>query len=270
MQRAIHTLIIRKGPFRHMFAAAFGKVFRRTSLPRHAVPAGTRVYAVGDVHGCADELNRLLDAIDQDLGQDAVQSHLVFLGDLVDRGPNSAAVLDRILEGGLPTDRCDCIMGNHEEVMLACYEDHRDVHEGWLRFGGLQTLESYGLKATDILAPAFDVAKAMREAVPPKHIQFLRSLKDIVRLGDYVFVHAGVRPKVPLQKQSSRDLRWIRDGFLNDTSDHGFKVVHGHTIVPKVEFHPNRIAVDTGCYFTGRLSAVVLEANAVRVLTSQD
>lgn len=244
----------------------FGKFFRKKSAARHAVPEGTRVYAIGDVHGCADALNRLLDAIDKDLAQDAVQSHLVFLGDLVDRGPRSAAVLNRILEGGLPTDQCDCIMGNHEEVMLDCYADHRDLHDRWLQYGGVQTLESYGLKATDIFAPGFDLTAAMRETLPPKHVQFLKSLKDYVRLGDYLFVHAGIRPKLPLHDQSSRDLRWIRNGFLNDASDHGFMVVHGHTVVPEVEFHSNRIAVDTGCYLTGQLSAVVLETDTARVL----
>jgi serine/threonine protein phosphatase 1 len=106
----------------------------------------------------------------------------------------------------------------------------------------------------------------MRATLPPKHVQFLKSLKDYVRLGDYLFVHAGIRPKLPLHDQSSRDLRWIRNGFLNDASDHGLMVVHGHTVVPEVEFHSNRIAVDTGCYLTGQLSAVVLETDTARVL----
>ncbi len=211
----------------------------------------------------------MLDTIDKDLTQRSVQSHLIFLGDLVDRGSQSAAVLDRILEGGLPTDRWDCLKGNHEEVMLDCYDGQRETYDRWLRYGGVQTLESYGLHAADIFAPAFDLAAAMRDAIPAKHIQFLKSLKDYVRLGDYLFVHAGIRPGVPPEEQSSRDLRWIREGFLDDASDHGLMVVHGHTIVPEVDFRRNRIAVDTGCYLTGQLSALVLEADTMRVLTAR-
>jgi serine/threonine protein phosphatase 1 len=224
---------------------------------------------VGDVHGCLDELNRLLEAIDRDLAQRTIQSQLIFLGDLVDRGPHSAAVLDRILNGGLPTDGYDCIMGNHEEVMLECYRGESQIYDRWLQYGGVQTLGSYGVSTADIFAPAFDVAAAMSAAIPADHIRFLESMKDYVRLGDYLFVHAGIRPKVPLNEQSSRDLRWIRDGFLNEASNHGFVVVHGHTIVPAVEFHRNRIAVDTGCYMTGQLSALVLESDATRVLTTR-
>lgn len=252
-----------------MLSARLGKFFGLRGRPLPSVPDGTRVYAVGDVHGCADELNRLLEAIDKDLRHNALRSHLVFLGDLVDRGPQSAAVLDRILEGRLPTDLCDCIMGNHEEVMLDCYEGQRDIHDRWLRFGGVQTLESYGLKDTVIFAAGSDVVAAMREAIPAEHIRFLKSLKDTLQIGDYLFVHAGIRPNVPLEEQSSRDLRWIRSDFLNGTSDHGFVVVHGHTVVPEVEFHRNRIAVDTGCYLTGQLSALVLESDTRRVLTTR-
>ena len=109
----------------------------------------------------------------------------------------------------------------------------------------------------------------MRAAIPAKHIQFLNALKNYVRLGDYLFVHAGIRPGVPPDEQSSRDLRWIRAGFIDDASDHGLMVVHGHTIVPGVEFRKNRIAVDTGCYLTGQLSALVLESDTTRVLTAR-
>jgi serine/threonine protein phosphatase 1 len=255
--------------FLHMVAARFAKFFGQRARQSHAMPEGTRVYAVGDVHGCLEELNRLLDAIDEDLRQSAVESHLIFLGDLVDRGPQSAGVIHRIIESELPTHGWDCLMGNHEEVMLDCYEGRRETFDLWLRYGGVQTLESYGLRTADILGPDFDVVAAMQAAIPAKHIQFLNSLKDYVRLGDYLFVHAGIRPGVPPDEQSSRDLRWIRTGFLDDASDHGLMVVHGHTIVPEVEFRKNRIAVDTGCYLTGQLSALVLESDTTRVLTAR-
>ena len=252
-----------------MVAERLAKFFGLKAKPRHAMPEGTRVYAVGDVHGCLDALNRLLDAIDEDLTQSEVQSHLIFLGDLVDRGPHSAGVIDRIVKGALPAHRWDCLMGNHEEVMLDCYEGRRETFDLWLRYGGVQTLESYGLRTADILAPEFDVAAAMQAVIPAEHVQFLNSLKNYVQLGDYLFVHAGIRPGVPPAEQSSRDLRWIRTGFLDDTSEHGLMVVHGHTIVREVEFRKNRIAVDTGCYLSGQLSALVLESDSTRVLTAR-
>ena len=167
----------------------------------------------------------------------------------------------------MPTDRWDCVMGNHEEVMLGCFAGQIELYDSWLRYGGVQTLESYGLSSDEIFTPTSDLRAAMRKVIPPGHISFLQSLTDYVRLGDYLFVHAGIRPNVPLQKQTSRDLRWIRDGFLEVRTDHEMMVVHGHTIVPEVDFRPNRIAVDTGCYVTGNLSALVLEADQKRVLT---
>jgi serine/threonine protein phosphatase 1 len=250
-----------------MSVALVDKFLRRKPRPPYTAPEGVRVYAVGDVHGCLDELNQLLESIDKDLAGNQVESHLVFLGDLVDRGPHSAGVIDRLLERGLPTNRWDCVMGNHEEIMLACFAGRSELSESWLRYGGVQTLESYGLNAAEIFAPAFDLQAAMRKAIPPKHIRFLQSLADYVQLGDYLFVHAGIRPNVPLERQSSRDLRWIRNGFLEVQTDHAMMVVHGHTIVPEVDFRPNRIAVDTGCYVTGKLSALVLELDQKRVLT---
>ena len=243
------------------------RLFKPKTSSAYAVPEGLCVYAIGDVHGCLDQLNRLLEAIDRDVGSRTAQSHLIFLGDLVDRGPKSAQVIDRVIGSGLPTDRCDFIMGNHEEVMLNCYEGHVETYGRWLQYGGVQTLESYGLKDTEMFSPSFDLAAAMRNAIPAGHINFLESLEDYVRIGDYVFAHAGIRPGVPLDEQSTRDLRWIREGFLDDRADHGFRVVHGHTIGHEVEVHRNRIAVDTGCYLTGQLSAVALESDTIRILT---
>ena len=247
--------------------ALLRKFQKRNAKPRYAVPPGVRVYAIGDVHGCLDELNRVLEAIDQDVGSHRGKSQLVFLGDLVDRGPQSAEVIERILGGGLPTDSSAVIMGNHEQAMLECYHGGVATYGSWLQFGGIQTLESYGLNRQQMFAPSFDLAAAMRKSIPPMHIQFLESLRDYVRVGDYAFVHAGIRPGIPLEEQSARDLRWIRREFLDDKGDHGVLVVHGHSIVPKIEFHTNRIALDTGCYLTGQLSALALEADTVKALT---
>ena len=245
-----------------------GRLLKGRSGPQFAVPEGMRVYAIGDVHGCLAQLNRLLALIREDLAGSTLEAQLIFLGDLIDRGPDSAGVIDRLIAGGLPTLTFDCIMGNHEEVMLDCLAGRADVFDAWLRYGGVQTLESYGLSAEEIFSPTFDLPLAIQRAVPPEHVQFLKSMKEHVRIGDYLFVHAGIRPNVSLDCQSSRDLRWIRHGFLDDTTDHKMMVVHGHTIVENVDFRPNRIAVDTGCYVSGRLSALVLEASERRVLTA--
>lgn len=250
-----------------MSRALLRKFQKRKAKPRYAVPPGVRVYAIGDVHGCLDQLNRVLEAIDQDVGSYQGKSQLVLLGDLVDRGPQSAEVIERILGGGLPTDTSAVIMGNHEQAMLECYQGGVATYGSWLQFGGVQTLESYGLSRQEIFAPSFDLAAGMRRSIPPMHMQFLASFEDYVRVGDYLFVHAGIRPGVPLEKQSARDLRWIRREFLDDTGEHGFMVVHGHSIVPKIQFHKNRIALDTGCYLSGQLSALALEADTVKVLT---
>jgi serine/threonine protein phosphatase 1 len=250
-----------------MPTAVFERLFRRRSKPRYAVPEGARVYAVGDVHGCLGHLNRLLDLIEKDLVGCSLRSHLVLLGDLVDRGPDSAGVLERLIERGLPTDGWDCIMGNHEEVMLDCLAGRSGIADNWLRYGGVQTLESYGFGASEIFSPVFDLSTALKGAIPSRHVEFLQSMKAYVQIGDYLFVHAGIRPGVPLERQSGRDLRWIRQGFLDDRTNHGMMVVHGHTIVEEVDFRPNRIAVDTGCYVSGQLSALVLEGDQTRVLT---
>lgn len=225
------------------------------------MPHGQRVYAVGDVHGCLDQLNRLMESIDRDLTLRPSPSKLIFLGDLVDRGPNSAGVLERILDGGVPTDECVCLMGNHEEAMLECLDGSEASYAKWLQQGGLQTMESYGLTRQDLCNKSFDLARSMRVLIPSTHGHFIRSFKNYETAGDYLFVHAGIRPGIPTDHQSRRDLRWIRSGFLQHKGEHGMMVVHGHTPMSRVERHRNRIAVDTGCYVSGRLSAVVLEAD---------
>jgi serine/threonine protein phosphatase 1 len=254
-----------------MLGAVLRRFPGRRAKPRaHRLPEGTRVYAIGDVHGCLDELNRLLDAIEKDLLGRNVRAQLIFLGDLVDRGPNSAGVIERVLQGRLPGDDSLFLMGNHEEAMLACADGDTGTYGKWLQYGGLQTLESYGITEREVFGRRFDLARAMRDAIPAAHIRFIRSFQDHMTVGDYVFVHAGIRPGRSLPEQASGDLRWIRADFLNSQADHGFVVVHGHTIVQRVEQHGNRIAVDTGCYLSGRLSAVVMEGSAVEVLSTKE
>jgi len=193
-------------------------------------------------------------------------AHLVFLGDLVDRGPDSRGVVERLSRGPLPGVRQSFLMGNHEEAMLKVWDGHTDVIAGWLRFGGVQTLESYGLTRGDIFRSGSDLPKRMREAVPAHHIEFMRGMQDQVRIGDYVFVHAGIRPGCPLEEQQPNDLRWIREEFLCDDRDHGAMIVHGHTITASPVVRANRIGIDTGCYSSGCLTALVLESSERRFL----
>jgi serine/threonine protein phosphatase 1 len=241
--------------------------FTKSARPAASVPHGQRVYAIGDVHGCRAELDRLLDRIASDCDSAPAETHLIFVGDLVDRGPDSAGVVERLLIGNLPCDRHSFLMGNHEEAMLDAWDGDTETLQGWLAYGGRETLESYGVDRAETYRSGAEIIGRMRACVPRRHIDFVRSFQDQVRVGDYLFVHAGIRPGVPLPEQDSYDLRWIRDEFLLDgETDHGVVVVHGHTISEQPEIRTNRIGIDTGCYASGRLTALVLEGAARRFL----
>ena len=238
----------------------FPFVRKREAPAQPSVPEGWRIYAIGDVHGCLPQLERLLNAVAADRRSHDLNVHLIFLGDLVDRGPDSAGVLERVMRD-LPANKVSFLMGNHEEVMLECYDGNAERCGQWLQYGGLQTLESYGLSRTEIFARTQDLPHLMRERIPPDHIALLRSFEDLIRVGDYVFVHAGIRPGVAFGEQPAKDVRWIRREFLDDPSDHGAVIVHGHTITDDIEVRPNRIGVDIGCYIKGKLAALVLEGD---------
>lgn len=247
-------------------------LFRRAAKSKKAsrcVPNATRVYAIGDIHGCLDALDRLLSAIADDATDFPGQLRLLFLGDLVDRGPDSAGVIDRILHGPYPgaleRSHPEVLMGNHEEAMLAAYDGESDVR-GWLNYGGVQTLESYGISRADHFSRGFDLGRRMHELIPAEHIAFLRGRPDHVRVGDFLFVHAGIRPGVAIERQHPADLRWIRSGFLDSDTDHGMTVVHGHTISDAPQQLANRIGIDTGCYAGGELTALVLEGAEQRFI----
>lgn len=231
-----------------------------TKEPR--LPAGHRLYAVGDIHGRDDLLQPLLDLIETDhRSRGPARVTIVFLGDLIDRGPSSCEVIERLRTYQPDGVRLVFLSGNHEEVLLRIVDGDARLVSDWLRFGGKECLRSYGVDPDRLRAmPPQRMTAAVREAIPRAHIDFLRSFDDTFRAGDYLFVHAGVRPGVPLDEQSRIDLRWIREPFLGDQSDHGFLVVHGHTIREEVEEHPNRIGIDTGAYRHGVLTAIGLEA----------
>ena len=229
-----------------------------------SAPAGWRGYAVGDIHGRVDLLDRLLADIERDNdARGPARTLLVFLGDLIDRGPTSNEVVERLRTYARPGVETAFIAGNHEEVLLRLLAGERGLMRHWLKFGGGECLRSYGLDpvALDRLGETAALAQ-LHAAFPPAHRKFLTGFADTVRLGDYLFVHAGIRPLVDLSLQRQADLRWIRDPFLTDQTDHGFMVVHGHTISERVVERPNRIGIDTGAYRSGVLSAIGLEGTS--------
>jgi serine/threonine protein phosphatase 1 len=237
----------------------FGFNHSASKAPRG--PRGQRAYVVGDVHGRLDLLDQLLDDIHRDIARrPQAKVLLVFLGDLIDRGPHSAQVVERLRAYRHPGVRPIFLLGNHEEVMLRILGGEAEHVAGWLRFGGAQCLESYGADPRVIAAAPDEVAVAtIRAAIPATHVEFLKSFVDTCRFGDYLFVHAGIRPGVALDRQRQSDLRWIREPFLVDEADHGFIVVHGHTISPAVDERANRIGIDTGAYRSGTLTALAIE-----------
>ncbi len=235
-------------------------LFRSVKPPQ--VPADLRIYAVGDVHGRVDLLHKARSLIETD-----AQSHpgkrktAIFLGDFIDRGPNSREVVEA-LAGWTPPD-CElvCLRGNHEAVLLD-FLAGADTGAQWLSHGGLETVLSYGvaLDRMPSTAEAFeDLRQKLLAAVPDHHIAWLETLPVTHRAGDYLFVHAGIRPKIPLDQQKEQDLLWIRDEFLTFGGSFGVTVVHGHSIRYEAEVKTNRIGIDTGAYATGRLSCLVLE-----------
>ena len=245
-------------------------MFFRNAAP--SGPRGKRAYAVGDVHGRLDLLDQLLGCIEAEISvSPRRKSNVVFLGDLVDRGPESAQVIERLRTYSMPGANLHFIMGNHEEVMLRILSGDGDVLPNWLRFGGAETLRSYGADPRTFarMTPS-EAVEAVREAVPPEHVTFLSSFADSISFGNYLFVHAGIRPGIDLSEQSQADLRWIREPFLGDTGDHGFVVVHGHTITTEVEVRANRIAIDTGAYSSGTLTALAIEGTNRWLLQTSD
>ena len=222
---------------------------------------GYRAYVVGDVHGRLDLLEELLAKIHAELQRQPVpKTLLVFVGDLIDRGPNSAQVIDRLRTYRRTGIRPVFLLGNHEEVLLRILRGEAELITKWRWFGGSECLESYGVDAEALGRLSDDDALAVvRSAIPDEHVEFLESFVDSCRFGDFLFVHAGIRPGIDLDRQQQSDLRWIREPFLHDDTDHGFIVVHGHTISEQVDECSNRVGIDTGAYRTGVLTALAIE-----------
>jgi serine/threonine protein phosphatase 1 len=229
-----------------------------------AIPDGQRVYAVGDIHGRLDLLDDLLSRIDaDDAARPMAETSLIFLGDLVDRGPCSAQVVERLLALSRSARRVRFLMGNHEEVFLRALSGDRHALPFFLRIGGKPTLLSYGIDEETYRKADYPQLHAWMTAhVPPDHVAFLESFEDMIVVGDYAFVHAGIQPRLPLAEQSAAALRWVREEFLSHPHPFEKIVVHGHTIVDDVEETGNRIGLDTGAYASGRLTAMGFERDA--------
>lgn len=244
---------------------------RAAEAPPRGLAEGRRVYAMGDIHGRADLLERLLDKIADDLRRrPTAHARLVFLGDYIDRGPDSRRVLDLLTGGFSFVQEAVFLCGNHEEALLAFLADPSRGAQ-WRQFGALEMIASYGLDVSEArLGRGFEALRDELESALGSHLQFLQDTAFSAREGGYFFCHAGVRPGLALTEQSPRDLCWIRDQFLRAEVDFGAVVVHGHTPVEAVDIRRNRINVDTGAYMTHRLSCAVLETGTVGVLDTQD
>jgi serine/threonine protein phosphatase 1 len=228
------------------------------------LPQGRRVYAIGDIHGCAVQLANLHALIQEDLARRPIASALLLhVGDYVDRGADTRGVIARLLDGSpVPGTEMVNLMGNHENTMIEALSGERAAATDWLFTGGRPTLQSYGI---DPDSPR----ETWRADVPESHIQFLRELKLMHHEGEYVFVHAGVRPGVPLAEQARDDLLRMRQPFLYSEMNFGAVVVHGHSPVKVPVIRHNRIAIDTGAVFGGGMTCVVLEGDQLGFLTAE-
>ena len=241
-------------PLFRMLSRLFGNRPKRTPT----IPAGQRVYAIGDIHGRVDLLEQILACIDSDnRSREVADTQIIFLGDLIDRGPHSARVVELVQEVMSADARYRCLLGNHEEIFLTAMCGDLEALKLFTRVGGKETILSYGVSEEDYLAADYsELLELLKHNVPEEHVRFLSSLEDMIVAGDYAFVHAGVRPGVALANQSPKELRWIRREFLSYNGTFDKVIVHGHTISSEIEEKENRIGLDTGAYATGVLSAM--------------
>jgi len=229
-------------------------------------PTGMQLYAIGDVHGRLDLLSAMHAAIATEIARGRPADwRIVHLGDYIDRGPDSRGVLDFLIEASGRDPRHVLLAGNHEAGLLDFLANPEDASV-FLRLGGLQTAQSYGVDLT--AGPIGQAAAALAAAIPPRQVAFLHGLGASAEFGDFFFCHAGIRPGVALERQSLRDLAWIRDEFLNHAGLHPKVIVHGHTPQPNPQVLPNRVNVDTRAYASGRLTALAVDGAGKHMLTA--
>lgn len=229
----------------------------------HAIPDGRRVYAIGDIHGRDDLFAQMIDLIRADhASRGPAELTIVLLGDLVDRGPASAAVVERAMRLSEEFPDTRLLIGNHEECFLAALTGDVRRLRYFMRIGGDATVRSYWNDDASLDAASFEeLAGRLPQLVPAEHVHFLGMGEDVIEIGDYAFVHAGVRPGLPLEKQTLNDLRWIRDEFLDHLGDHGKMIVHGHSITGEPDEQRNRIGIDLGAFRSGILAGLGLEGD---------
>lgn len=231
-----------------------------------AVPDGTRYYVIGDIHGRLDLYEALIDAIEaDDAAQAPMDTHVILLGDLVDRGPDSAGVIARTRQW-----QCErnvrVLAGNHEEMFLSSFE-RPEVLRHFLKHGGRETILSYGMSRKEFATMTLDeLFETIPQIVPQDDLDYVEGFEECIAAGDYLFVHAGIDPALPIDQQERKDMLWIRDRFLNHEGPLEKVVVHGHTIFDKVMDCGNRIGIDTGAFRSGVLTVLVLEADQRRIL----
>ncbi len=256
---------------RQMNEAMLGRLFAKKDAAAPRGASSRRIYAIGDIHGCLNELRAIIDMIDAETATSSDNTDeptLVFLGDYIDRGPDSRAVLNTLVNLRASRTGATFLMGNHEAALLDFLAEPTR-HGEWLHWGGAETLRSYGVERI-WSREENDLAAELAERMPHAHRDFLESLELYCTLDDYLFVHAGVRPGVALEDQSARDLLWIRGEFHDSPAEHRPEktVVHGHHPVKKPQDLGWRINVDTGACWSGRLSAVMLEGRRRRFIST--
>lgn len=231
-----------------------------TQLSKPSAPDGMRVYAVGDIHGRSDLLNRMLGLIEADAAEHAdATAEVIFLGDYIDRGIDSRGVIQRFCQPMPHGMKATFMRGNHESVMMQFLDGDLEILSGWTRFGGLATLASYGIAPAIMQKGAAAVFAALNEKLPDEHRAFLNATRISETRGDYFFAHAGARPGIPLTQQSDEDCLWIRRDFLEGARPFEKTVVHGHSVQFEPDIGPTRIGIDTGAYATGKLTCLVLQ-----------
>lgn len=230
-------------------------------------PPGARLYAIGDVHGRFDLLEAMFRRIDADRAAHQGLRHVeVLLGDLIDRGPDSASVVEAAIQRQA-SHGLVALRGNHDQYLLDALARPSTIPH-WLMWGGREALGSWGVTLADPEgADPAAISSALRAALPPEHLSFVVNMPLMQRAGDILFVHAGIRPGVPLEAQTPGDLMMIREPFHSDPRDHGVIVVHGHTPGDAPVIRTNRIGVDTRAYASGTLTCAVIEGSHLEFLT---
>lgn len=233
-------------------------------------PDGVRLYAIGDIHGCLDDLRACHAWIAKDLSQRPPPDwRIIHLGDVVDRGPDTPGVVDLLRTRSTDDPRVLCLRGNHDQWMLDFLDDPMTQgFEPWVRYGGTETLTQYGVDHA-LLWDRLETWEAARQVIPADHTDYLSGLPLTLEFGDYLMVHAGIRPGVPIARQRASDLQWIRDDFLLSEVEHSHVVIHGHTVSSDIEKQNNRIGIDTGAVFGGVLSCLVLEGAHIARLSEE-